>query len=164
MNKKIIITACIVFALIFVVILAVMMGTISQKGNDANTQLVDTLNSVSGLDLSSYDGKTMKGNVVVNAINNNNNSSSKLFYYVKTAAGDTSVYGYATKNDSGDISGEYKNDENSDVTIRVDASTSFKDYTPSPNDAYHINEEANFKSYLIRNLNDVVIGIYFEQQ
>ena len=165
MNKKIIITACIVFALIFVVILAVMMGTISQKANDANTQLVDTLNSVSGLDLSSYDGKDIKGNVVVNAINNSNNSSTKLFYYVTTLEGNTdAIYGYGSKT-SGDGGQLLSNLKASGSTFNktVYSSNTFNTYDALPNDADYINEKATFSSKLIKNANDMTVGIYFVQ-
>ena len=139
MNKKIIITACIVFALIFVVILAVMMGTISQKGNDANTQLVDTLNSTSNANLDLYkDDSKVKGESVINAIKNVKTLGGdvKMTILVKTKANGTGV--------------EYSESNSYNVTNEYDDN--------------YINPEASFLCEWKENNNGIVTGITFTQQ
>ena len=145
-----------------------MMSTITTKGNDANTQLVDTLEMTSGLDLDSYENADLKGNAVVNAITNGTSlgSSLKLFFYVKTNESDTvSVYGYgdtkASDGFSDALSGLKYNGSNS--LTGVYGSSKYNSYKASANEASYINQTANFKSYLIKNANDVVVGIYFDQ-
>lgn len=157
MNKKIITIAGIVFALIFVVLLAVMMGTITTKANSANSKLVDTLEMTDNTSLSIYDDTTVKGESVLNAIKNVKQigSGTKLEITVVTGNGKTDYYGYTTKAKTENLpEGEKKNDFS--VTPRTS--------TPSnANNDYYINPSANFKSTLDPNDNDVVIGIKFEQ-
>ena len=143
MNKKIITIAGIVFALIFVVLLAVMMGTITTKANSANSKLVDTLEMTDNTSLSIYDGKTVKGESVLSAIQNVKSlgGGMKLEITVDTKSGSAPVsYGYV---DGADTITEYK------VT--------------DPNSADYINSTANFQSELTKNANDVVTGITFTQ-
>jgi hypothetical protein len=71
MNKKIIIIATIIFALVFILLLALMMGSIMAKGTEANTQLTDTLQTVSTVRLDTYKaGETVTGAEVINCIAN----------------------------------------------------------------------------------------------
>lgn len=143
MNKKIITIAGIVFALIFVVLLAVMMGTITTKTNSANSKLVDTLEMTDNTSLSIYDGTTVKGESVLNAIKNVKSlgGGMKLEIIVDTKSGSKPVsYGYVG---GANTITEYK------VT--------------NPNSADYINSTANFKAKLDTNSNDVVTGISFTQ-
>lgn len=142
MNKKIITIAGIVFALIFVVLLAVMMGTITTKANSANSKLVDTLEMTDNTSLSIYDGKVVKGESVISAIQNIKNigGGMKLQITVKTKSGDSKDYGYVGNND--EIT-EY------DIT--------------DPKNLNYINPSANFQSELSKGPNDVVTGIAFTQ-
>lgn len=142
MNKKIITIAGIVFALIFVVLLAVMMGTITTKANSANSKLVDTLEMTDNTSLSIYDGKVVKGESVISAIQNIKNigGGMKLQIDVKTKSGVSTPYGYVGNDDT--IT-EYE------IT--------------DPKDSNYINPSANFQSELSKGKNDVVIGITFTQ-
>lgn len=140
MNKKIITIAGIVFALIFVVLLAVMMGTITTKANSANSKLVDTLEMTDNTSLSIYDGTTVKGESVTNAIKNVKQigGSYKLKIFVVTGDGAKNTYGYT-----------------SDTPVTE---------TPnSPSDSGYINSSSNFTSNLATNENDVVTAIVFIQ-
>lgn len=155
MNKKIITIAGIVFALIFVVLLAVMMGTITTKANSANSKLVDTLEMTDNTSLSIYDGTTVKGESVTNAIKNVKQigGGMKLEITVTTGKGVTDHYGYTSRANKENTS-EGKTDFS--VTPRTD--------TPSnANSDYYINPSANFKAKLDANSNDVVTGINFTQ-
>lgn len=139
MNKKIITIAEIVFALIFVVILAVIMGTITNKGNSANTKLVDTLEMTDSSSLNSYaDNSIVKGESVKSAISQ-----------IKSIGGDLKLNVYVeTKANSG----SYKT--YSDTNKYTVSDTTANDY---------INPSASFKCWQIINNNNVVTGLYFAQ-
>lgn len=168
MNKKIITIAGIVFALIFVVILAVMMGTITNKANNANNKLTDTLEMSDGLDLASYDNTMMKGSSVINAIKNGKSlgGQSKLWIYVENKNTDPDgeqIYGYGSDSGTNALSGLVYTDGNS-FGKTVYPSTTYRGYSePKPDDADYINEQAEFESKVVKNDNDVVVGIYFKQ-
>lgn len=165
MNKKIITIAEIVFALIFVVLLAVFMATINSKGNSANNQLVNTLESTGTTSLQNYDGKDVKGSTVVTALDNYKSIGEelKLTMVVHTNA-------YVDNDDT------FKGDKGA-LTDAVNASgkagyhygyaqddgTELKAYSATPGDNWYINQSATFHCDLLKNSNDVVIGIYFEQ-
>lgn len=143
MNKKIITIAEIVFALIFVILLALFMSTISSKGNSANTQLINTLEQTSNTGTSSYDGVEMKGEAVKNAIKN-----------IKTIGGDTKLeVKVHTLDDPEGASYGYIGNE---TTL-----TPYEGITAK--DPQYINPNADFKSTLIYNNNDIVIAIHFAQ-
>ena len=165
MNQKIIDIAKIVFALIFVVLLAVMMGTISSKGNSANTKLVDTLEMSDGLDMETYNGVDMKGSTVANALRNGQSlgGGAKLFFYVETGEGNTSIYGYGSDSGSDALSGLTYVDGDEAFSETVYPSNTFTSYSASNNDADYINTTAEFHSRLIQNANGVIVGIEFTQ-
>lgn len=138
MNKKIITIAEIVFALIFVVILAVIMGTVTNKGNSANTKLVDTLEMTDGSSLSAYaDGSTVKGESVRSAISQIKSIGGelKLTVTVKTKMSSTEVYSESRKYSQ--------------------TNTTAADY---------INPSASFKCSQDKNTNNVITGLTFTQQ
>lgn len=138
MNKKIITIAEIVFALIFVVILAVIMGTVTNKGNSANTKLVDTLEMTDGTSLASYaDGMTVKGETVKTAISQIKSIGGelKLQVFVDTLA--NSSY------DTYDSEHKYQ----------ISDTTSAK----------YINPSASFTCWQMINNNGVVTGLHFVQ-
>ena len=153
MNKKIITIAEIVFALIFVVLLAVFMATINSKGNSANNQLVNTLESTGTTSLQNYDGKDVKGSTVVTAIDNYKSIGEelKLTMVVETKMTDevsnTDLPGHNGKSYGYDKDG-----------VELNA------YSESADSKYYINQSANFHAELVRNSNDVVIGIHFVQE
>ena len=143
MNKKIITIAEIVFALVFVVLLAVFMATINSKGNQANNQLVDTLDSTGGTSITKYETmESVKGTVVVNAVQNYTTLSSdaKLTVGVKTVLGSVELYGYDAKGETYDMYNESSTSEN------------------------YINPKADFEVRVVRNNNDVIIGLAFAQK
>lgn len=164
MNKKIITIAGIVFALIFVVLLAIMMGTITNKTNSANTKLVDTLEMSDGMDLANYENTMIKGSSVENAIKNGKSlgGNLKLFFYVETGEGSEEVYGYGTK--SGSAMSGLKMSDGSSFNKSVARSNVYKSY--GQNDSTkkdYINESAEFNSYTIKNENNVTVGLYLKQ-
>lgn len=164
MNEKIIAIAGIVFALIFIVLLAVMMSTVTEKTNTANAQMVDTLAMTEGTDVSQLDGEDVKGNYVISTINNGKTSSGeKMAYLVKTRASDDYVY-YGYGSDSGnnvDIT-----DESAAETgiSQVGMGNEYKSYniTDSSSPDY-VNETDVFILNVLKNNNDVVVGVAFTQ-
>lgn len=158
MNKKIITIAEIVFALIFVVLLAVFMATINSKGNSANNQLVNTLESTGTTSLQNYDGKDIKGSTVITALDNYKSIGEelKLTMVVSTAA---DADGYGGDNEvagaNGDHAGYLYGYDKHGVELPA--------YSATPEQDKYINQSANFHCKLIKNNNDVVIGIHFVQ-
>lgn len=142
MNKKIITIAGIVFALIFVVLLAVMMGTITNKANSANTKLVDTLEMTDNSSLDSYaTGTIVKGESVVSAIKNVKSigGNYKLTITVTTKS-NTASYGYVSS---------------STITPYNQSDSTKPDY---------INPSASFVVTQNKNSNQVITGLTFVQQ
>lgn len=167
MNKKIITIAEIVFALIFVVLLAVFMATINSKGNAANTQLVNTLDSTGTTSTQSYNGTDVKGSTVTTALDNFKSigGDNKITMVVTTKMGSSDE-----KDDThiwDDVSGTIAGSDDSTVSGYVygydNDGSELPKYTASAEDAWYINPSANFHCELIYNDNDVVIGIWFNQ-
>ena len=102
MNKKIITIAEIVFALVFVVLLSVFMATINSKGNQANNNLVDTLEMTNGTSIDKYikmgADETVKGTDVTSVATNYKTlgGSTKIEVVVITgkSPSTTATYGY----------------------------------------------------------------------
>lgn len=165
MNQKVITIALIVFALIFIVLLAVMMGTVTEKTNTANAQLVDTLAITEGTDVTQLDDQEVKGNYVISTINNGKSSGSKakMGYLVKTNSNTDYVsYGYATA--SGGSSVDIASGAGSTGLTSISLGTDYSLYnvSDSSNDNY-INETDMFKLNVLKNANDVIVGVAFTQ-
>lgn len=127
--------AFLIFALMFIAIMAVLNTSVLTMGTSANQQLTSTVSS-SDNKLSVYDGSTVYGSSVVECASAPDGiCSTKLEIQVKTGAG-------------------------GDTTYSVD-STYSKDTDPT--DSTYINKTAKFNSTLVYNSNGVVTGIVFEQ-
>ena len=149
MNKKIITIAEIVFALVFVVLLALFMSTINNKGNASNDKLVTTFESINANSLEDYArAKTVKGsrveNAVINykALTNENKIAVGVTTLVKNDADQYThyIYGYNTRTNG-----------------------TYAEYAASSTDPNYINPDADFKPYIVENDNGVVVGIEFVQ-
>ena len=143
MNKKIITIAEIVFALIFVVLLAVFMATINSKGNSANNQLVDVLESTDSSNVKSYtNGGTMKGSTVEMAIDQ-----------INSLAGDVNTFKIMVTT--------HKNKDKSEV---YQIYTKENGYSVSDTQSdYYINPKADFKCWHEINANGIITGLVFAQ-
>lgn len=127
--------AGIIFALMFVAVIAVLNTGILTLGTSANKQLSTTVNSTDSA-LAIYDQGVVSGSSVITAAKSPDKvCSTELTIYVATA-GNSSAKSY-TKLAPYSASG-------------VTAATT-------------INNSANFDSYLCYNTNDVVTGILFVQ-
>lgn len=141
MNKKIITIAEIVFALIFVVLLAVFMATINSKGNAANNQLVDVMDANSTSSIESYEGQgLMKGTRVTGALES-----------IASIAGGVNDFRIGVfTNAGGENNGEiYTRDDKYNVNNSKD-----KDY---------INPNGDFYCHVVYNDNNIAVGMCFVQ-
>lgn len=159
MNKKIITIAEIVFALVFVVLLSVFMATINSKGNQANNQLVDTLEMSNGTSIDKYvkmgKDEIVKGTDVVNVATNYKTigGNTKLEVVVITGKDEktTSTYGYKTSSEKTDP--------------KVAAGTDLGGYTQvSSTDKKYINPAGDFTVKTRNNLNGICDQITFTQK
>lgn len=135
--------AFIVFALLFVAIMAVMNTSVLNLGTNANKQLSTTLQTSDSASLGVYDDAVISGSTVQSAAKNPSSVSSTQLQI-----------GVATKADpNGRV---YTNDKkysgsNSDTTSTLDPNTM-------------INTGSQFRSHLVYNSNGVVVAIYFIQE
>lgn len=154
MNKKIITIAEVVFALIFVILLALFMSTIITKGNSTNTQLIDTLETTGGTSLNSYDHATMKGEAVISAIRNVKSIGDGTLRLELDVYTIKSMSNTGTNAVKGQAYGYILN-KSTDLVV-------FK--AKDPTDKFYINPAADFHSVLCYNNNNVCIGIIFYQE
>lgn len=132
--------AFIIFALLFVAIMAVMNSTVLNLGTNGNKQLSTTLQTSDTASLEVYNDATVAGSTVLSAAKNPSSvSSTNLVIGVVTKAADTEVKPYASN---------------------PDGTNTFK-YTGE--NELSINAGAQFHSYLVYNDNGVVTGILFTQ-
>lgn len=164
MNKKIITIAEIVFALVFVVLLSVFMATINTKGNQANNQLVDTLEMTSGTSIDKYvqmsgsTTETVKGTDVANVASNyktlGGNAKIQIRVVTNASGSDGKDYGYLTQSASVTVGGKTV-EKGGDLGGYV---------TPSSTDPHYINPSADFKVNVTGNNNGVYDLITFTQK
>lgn len=147
MNKKIITIAEITFALLFIILLALLMGTIMNKGNSAATKLSDTLEMTDSTSLESYSSNQIyKGDAVINLIKNLKTmaGNNRPVIKVKTlAVTQDAEYGFTSK------------DSGTPVSYNI---------TNSRDDNY-INPNGNFRCEVVQNndYNGLIGEIKFEQ-
>lgn len=129
--------AFIVFALLFVAIMAVINTGILNMGTNANKQLSTTVQTSNSSTLELYNNTTLSGDTVASAAKNPNSlANTGLTIGVVTSATNTVA--------------EYDGSDNT--------------YKANSNDPEYINPSAQFKSYLCQNDNGVVAGILFVQE
>lgn len=128
--------AFIVFALLFVAIIAVINTGILNMGTNANKTLSTTVQTSNSSTLELYNNATISGDTVANAAKNPDslaNTSMKVFVVTK--------------------------DKNTTTTYNNGAKYKAKAGAPE-----YINSSAQFQSYLCENDNGVVSGILFIQE
>lgn len=132
--------AFIVFALLFVAIMAVINTGILNMGTNANKTLSTTVQTSNSSTLELYNNTTIAGDTVAAAAKNPNslaNTSMNIYVVTKAMSG----IGTAGK-------GTYDNDHK---------------YQAQSGDNWYINSSAQFRSYLCENDNGVTAGILFVQ-
>lgn len=128
--------AFIVFALLFVAIIAVINTGILNMGTNANKTMSTTVQTSNSSTLELYNNTTISGDTVANAAKNPDslaNTSMKVFVVTK--------------------------DQNTQKTYNNGDKYKAKSGDPS-----YINSSAQFQSYLCENDNGVVSGILFIQE
>ncbi len=128
--------AFIVFALLFVAIIAVINTGILNMGTNANKTLSTTVQTSNSSTLELYNNTTIAGDTVANAAKNPDslaNTSMKVFVVTK----------------SSNTQSTYDNSHK---------------YKAQSTDSAYINSSAQFQSYLCENDNGVVSGILFVQE
>lgn len=128
--------AFIVFALLFVAIIAVMNTGILNMAINANKQLSTTISTSNASTLELYNNTKISGDTVSAAAKNPDSlASTGITVYVVTKADSSTTSKYASENP----------------------------YKAQSSDTSYINPSAQFQSYLCENDNGVVAGILFIQ-
>lgn len=126
--------AFIVFALLFVAIIAVINTGILNMGTNANKTLSTTVQTSNSSTLELYNNTKIAGDTVANAAKNPDSlANTAMQVFVITKSGSNKTYDNAHK------------------------------YKAQSSDAAYINSSAQFQSYLCENNNGVVSGILFVQ-
>lgn len=157
MNQKLIAIVGIIFAVVFVAIMALMFFQVIDFGNETAMDLQAIEQSITDADLEPYNNTIVSGDTVISTINKMKElrDGSKLGYIVKSGA-TSDQYGY--------YSLVVGNSENSDDYYEVTSAspnTSYKDITNSSKGNF-INKR--YKANIAINKNGVVLGIVFTAQ
>lgn len=177
MNQKIITIAGILFAVIFIVALALVFKNVMRFTDTANKQLTHIQELVESADLSAYDRKVVSGDSVVSAINKFREASNgtKMSYVVIDADNENQYYGMhkfkditAVKKDPSSVEENMQNidyykpvkldDSNDDYTTYYPYDTTIKLGTKGS-----INPVTEYESYILMTENDVIIGVVFKE-
>ena len=128
--------AFIVFALLFVAIIAVINTGILNMGTNANKTLSTTVQTSNSSTLELYNNTKIAGDTVANAAKNPDSlANTSMTVFVATKA-----------------------------STEPEAYTNSKKYKAQSSDSKYINSSAQFDSYLCENDNGVVSGILFVQE
>lgn len=166
MGKKIITIAEIIFAIVFIIIMALLFNTVTNFGDSANESLTNIKQSIEDADIASYNNTTVSGDTVVSTINKLKTTKNgvKLSYYVDLDTLADNSFGYCTiksgngakvlDSDGKELSGyTYSSAETTYVTYKGKAG----------NTSEFISPVENYTSKLAFNENGVLIGMIFEK-
>lgn len=160
MGKKIITIAEIAFAVVFIMIIAVLFRTVMGFGDNANNTLNNIQKSIEDAEMQSYDNSIVSGDNVVSTINKlmETKNNVRLSYLV-----DGESYGYSVLASPG--SGKVYDSAGSEISSvgTVTANSSYKKYPTSlrPGDSEFISPVAEYESQLAFNANGTLVGIIF---
>lgn len=174
MNKKILTIAEIIFALVFVILMAMIFRNVIGFGNDANSTISGMREAIADADIASYDDTIVSGDTVISTVNKLKETKNglKLSYAVcvddnTSSSSSWYTYGSGVLQFSGS-SGTIHNGGN--VTIdNIAAGTAFDSYKTyklslRPGEDGYISPVQEYKSQLAFNNNNVLIGIVFVKQ
>ena len=84
MNKKMITIAEIMFAIMFIVLMATLFNTVTRFGNQANNMILNIQQSIEDSDLKAYDNAIISGDAVRSLINGmkETRNGTKMSYMV----------------------------------------------------------------------------------
>ena len=154
MGEQIRKVAFILFALIFVGIIAAMNSTVLSTATNGNKQLSTTLQTSDTASLEIYNDSAVGGSQVQSAAKNPSSvSTTNLIVGVITKAAPSKVYVYASSApDASNL--PFQNYENNSASYA---------YNPSVAESA-INSGSQFHSYLISNANGVICAVMFVQE
>lgn len=163
MNKKIIEIAGMSFALVFIVLMALIFGNVIDFGNRANDSIMDLKQAVVDADIEQYNGSIVSGDTVISTINKLKETKNgiKMSYAVcsgsESSSSAWSYYGFKVlKYDSSvGSSGGYIG-----TTAASDSYTSYKTSLKPGNSGY-ISPVQEYTSKVVVNDNGVLVGIKF---
>lgn len=164
MNKKLITIAEIVFAVVFIILMSQIFGTVNTFGTSINTKLVNIQQSINESDMTAYDGSVVSGDSVRSMINNMKETRNgiKLSYMVVNDASQTG-YGYnAITTDTTNTALDSNGDVIENFGLQDVTSTYNKyDITTKISDDEFINPVDKYQSYLVFNANGAIVGVTF---
>ena len=175
LNKKLITIAEIIFALVFIVMLAVLFTSVMNFSKDTNTKIEGLQKQIADAELESYNGgkndnnkMVVSGATVQSTINKlkTTNNGLKLSYIVKIGTSYTQ-YGHSyISSGSGSGNSALINGLGESVGVKLGTyNDTYKTYgNLKPGATGFISPVKEFKSQLLFNKNGVLVGIYFEQQ
>lgn len=163
MNRKIIEIASIAFALVFIILMALIFGNVIDFGNKANNNIMDLKQAVVEADIEQYNGSVVSGDTVISTINKLKETKNgiKMSYAVCSGSESSSsawtYYGFkAMKYDSSvGSSGGYMG-----TTTASDTYASYKTSLRPGNNGY-ISPVQEYTSKIVINENGVLVGIKF---
>ena len=164
MNKKMITIAEIMFAIMFIVLMATLFNTVTRFGNQANNMILNIQQSIEDSDLKAYDNAIISGDAVRSLINGmkETRNGTKMSYMVDIS-GTKNAYGYkAVTTDSSAANAAYDSSaqEVSGVYIK-NSEADYASYNTSTEitDSSFINPVDQYETKLIFNANGIAIGI-----
>lgn len=170
MDKKIITIAEVGFALIFIILMASIVGNVIGFGNASNDKLEHIRETVNNAELESYNGSIVSGDTVISTINKMTESDTgvKMSYAVcyNTTTGSESNWGFYGCKKIEFSSGANELVDSNNTNIENLKSGDGGEYTKykiatKPGETGYISPVKEFTSTLAFNSNGVLIGIVF---
>lgn len=166
MNTKIITIAGIAFALVFVIIMALIFNNVLDFGNSANADITNIKESIASADLEQYNNKIVSGDTVASTINKMKETKDglKMSYIVcKSPSESTSASNWMVFGQSAVMAGTSNPLKHADGTNDTNLSlTSAGDrYVTYVTSSKTISPVKEYKANILLSGNDVVVGIKF---
>lgn len=159
----------IVFALVFIILMATIFSTVTNFGDSANTALEGIRESIDRAELQAYNNATVSGDTVIATINKLRETKNglKVSYYVAelTNVTDECIFGYGAVTSDNNSNELVNSDNKSTGYYSSTAKSTYKSYNTilKPGEDGFINPVSEYKSILLFNSNGVFIGMAFEQ-
>ena len=167
MDKKIITIVEIVFAMVFVMIMALLFKTVTDNTNKQTKLMENLQESITNTELQSYDGTRVSGDTVRSVINKMESTENgiRMSYYVVQNGG-SYKYGYKHITDVGAGTGALYDSNGASINASFDA-TNYKyetyNLTTQPSSSEFISPVVTYESKIVFNVNGAIIGIMFTE-
>lgn len=171
MNQKIITIAGILFAVIFIVALALVFKNVMGFTDTANKQLTHIQELVESADLSAYDRKVVSGDSVVSAINKlRETSNGTKMSYVVIENNTPTCYGIHKFDNAQPIKSDGSVASDGDTVAYYLAGEvadsdfdSYKSYNKRADEEGFISPVKEYNSYIMITSNGVAVGVVFKE-